>query len=99
MNSMTVRFLVALLGAVLPLHAVAQQGSRSTEASWDVTAIHGPGEYIEFTTDEGTWISLDVSPSGDQIVFDLLGDIFLMPISKNEATLLLGGPAYETQPR
>jgi hypothetical protein len=39
---------------------------------------------ISFTTDEGTWISLDVSPDGSQIVFDLLGDLYLVPKSGGE---------------
>ena len=35
---------------------------------------------IEFTTDEGTWLSLDVSPDGKTIVFELLGDLYTLPI-------------------
>src|SRR5438270_433709 len=38
-----------------------------------------PGRKVEFTTDEGTWMSLDLSPDGSAIVFDLLGDIYTMP--------------------
>ena len=30
---------------------------------------------VSFTTDEGTWLSLDVSPDGKTIAFELLGDI------------------------
>ncbi|MFN0156729.1 MAG: amidohydrolase family protein [Bacteroidota bacterium] len=66
---------------------------------WDITASHGPTRDIEFETTEGTWMAADVSPDGKQIVFDLLGDIFIMPIDGGDATLLLGGPAYEVQPR
>ncbi len=66
---------------------------------WDVTAAFGESKDIEFTTDEGTWMSLDVSPDGKEIVFDMLGDIFIMPISGGAARLLSGGPAYEVQPR
>lgn len=66
---------------------------------WDVAASHGPSKDIEFETDEGTWISVDVSPDGKKIVFDLLGDIYIMPIDGGEATLLSGGTPYEVLPR
>src|SRR5437899_1317898 len=71
----------------------------SAKGKWDVTAKHGPASDVEFETDEGTWISVDVSPDANKVVFDLLGDIYLMPISGGSATLLAGGPAYESQPR
>ncbi len=53
----------------------------------------------EFTATEGTWISLDVSPDGQTIVFDLLGDLYTMPITGGKATPLLTGMAYDAQPR
>ncbi|WP_103664522.1 amidohydrolase family protein [Gracilimonas amylolytica] len=68
--------------------------------AWDVTNPDlGETSDLTFTTDEGTWMNLDVSPDGSQIVFDLLGDIYLLPIEGGEATLLRGGHAYEIQPR
>jgi Tol biopolymer transport system component len=54
---------------------------------------------IEFTTDEGTWISLDVSPDGKTIVFELLGDIYTLPIEGGEAKLIDGGMAFDSQPK
>ena len=45
---------------------------------WDVTASLGPSIDVEFTTTEGTWMNLDVSPDGKEILFDLLGDIYIM---------------------
>src|SRR5690606_7298977 len=69
------------------------------QSTWDITDRHGPGRDVDFTTEEGTWMSVDVSPDGSRIVFDLLGDLYLLPIQGGEATLLRGGPAYETQPR
>ena len=38
------------------------------------------GRKIPIKTSEGTWMSLDVSPDGKTLAFDLLGDIFTMPI-------------------
>src|SRR5690625_8032048 len=47
----------------------------------------------------GTWIIHDESQYVEEIVFDLLGDIYIMPVTGGKATLLRGGPAYEIQPR
>jgi Tol biopolymer transport system component len=54
---------------------------------------------IDFTTDEGTWISLDVSPDGKTIAFELLGDIYTLPIAGGEAKLIDGGMAFDSQPK
>jgi len=54
---------------------------------------------IEFTTDEGTWISLDVAPDGKTIAFELLGDIYTLPIAGGEAKLISGGMAFDSQPK
>ncbi|HEV8482417.1 MAG TPA: amidohydrolase family protein [Blastocatellia bacterium] len=54
---------------------------------------------IEFTTDEGTWMSLDVSPDGQTIVFDLLGDIYTLPVSGGTARRIIGGLSFESQPK
>src|ERR1700709_2267179 len=66
---------------------------------WNVEAPPGPSKKITITTDEGTWMDLDVSPDGKSIVFDLLGDIYSIPITGGKATLLAGGKAWEVQPR
>jgi imidazolonepropionase-like amidohydrolase/Tol biopolymer transport system component len=66
---------------------------------WDVEKPTGTSKTINFNTTEGTYMNLDVSPDGKTIVFDLLGDIYKMPISGGKATLLAGGMAFEVQPR
>ncbi len=67
---------------------------------WDVSNPDlGKSTALSFTTDEGTWMNLDVSPDGNQIVFDLLGDIYLLPMNGGKAELLRGGHAFEVQPR
>ena len=58
-----------------------------------------PTRVIEFTTNEGTWMSADVSPDGVSVVFDLLGDLYVLPIEGGEANLLTRGMAWDTQPR
>ena len=58
-----------------------------------------PDRTIEFTTDEGTWVSLDVSPDGKTIVFELLGDLYTVPIDGGEAKAIASGLAFDGQPR
>jgi Tol biopolymer transport system component len=58
-----------------------------------------PGRKIAFTTDEGTWISLDVSPDGQTIVFELLGQLWTLPIQGGQARRITTGMAFNRQPR
>ena len=69
------------------------------DAKWDVSARHAPGRDVPIDTRSGTWMSLDVSPDGREIAFDLLGDIYTVPITGGEARPLLAGHAWEMQPR
>jgi imidazolonepropionase-like amidohydrolase/Tol biopolymer transport system component len=73
--------------------------SNTQENDWDVN--NPPGEYKQVTisTDEGTWMNLDVSPDGNTITFDILGDIFTIPSTGGKATALRTGLAWEVQPR
>ena len=77
----------------------ADAPKKKDDKKWDVEAPLGPTKTVEFDTNEGTWMNLDVSPDGKEIVFDLLGDIYVIPIAGGKATLLRGGPAFEVQPR
>ena len=73
--------------------------AQDEKPKWDVN--NAPGNYkdVKFTTSEGTWMNLDVSPDGKEIVFDMLGDIYIMPISGGTAKPLRTGLAFEVQPR
>ncbi|RJP38587.1 MAG: amidohydrolase [Phycisphaerales bacterium] len=66
---------------------------------WDVSNPPGPSEEVRVDVREGTWMNLDVSPDGTHIVFDLLGDIYAIPIEGGDATALTSGPAWDVQPR
>jgi Tol biopolymer transport system component len=57
-----------------------------------------PERKIEFTTDEGTWISLDVSRDGKTILFELLGDLYTVPIEGGDAVGITSGMAFDSQP-
>jgi imidazolonepropionase-like amidohydrolase/Tol biopolymer transport system component len=66
---------------------------------WEVEKYKGPTKNFTINTTEGTWMNLDVSSDGTEIVFDLLGDIYKMPITGGPAKLLTGGVAWDVQPR
>lgn len=74
---------------------------KKDEKKWDVSNPEGDFNYQEhqFTTDEGTWMNLDVSPDGKTIVFDLMGDIYSIPITGGKAKALRTGIPFEIQPR
>ena len=69
------------------------------EAPWDVNAPPGETFEVGIDTDEGTWMSLDVSPDGFEVIFDLLGDLYAIPIAGGEARALTEGMAWDMQPR
>lgn len=58
-----------------------------------------PTRVINYTVDEGTWVSLDVSPDGQTIVFELVGDIYAMSITGGKAVPIATGLAFQSQPR
>lgn len=75
--------------------------AHSAESDWDpVNPPFSSAAYdASIDVDEGTWMSLDVSPDGESIVFDLLGDIYSLPMTGGEATNLTSGFAWDMQPR
>ncbi|MFN7119417.1 MAG: amidohydrolase family protein, partial [Saprospiraceae bacterium] len=58
-----------------------------------------PGRTVKLKTSEGTWMNLDVSPDGQTIAFDLLGDLYLLPIGGGKATPLTNGMAFDSHPK
>ncbi|WKN30082.1 amidohydrolase family protein [Porifericola rhodea] len=81
------------------LFAQEKEESKTEKKGWDVNTPQGSFQEVNITTEEGTWMNLDVSPDGKTIAFDLLGDIYTLPIGGGQAKLIRGGHAYETQPR
>jgi imidazolonepropionase-like amidohydrolase/Tol biopolymer transport system component len=69
------------------------------EEKWDVENPPGPSKEVTIDTDQGTWLSLDVSPDGKEIAFDLLGDLYTIPLAGGEARALTHDVAWQMQPR
>ncbi len=65
----------------------------------DVNNAPGPKTEANLNLTEGTWMTVDVSPDGKDIVFDLLGDIYALPIGGGEAKNLTSGAIWDMQPR
>ncbi len=78
---------------------IAFNASSQNKNKWNVSNPDGPFKNVEFDVSEGTWMNVDVSPDGKEIVFDLLGDIYTMPITGGAATVLRQGLPMEVQPR
>ncbi|MCW3084324.1 MAG: amidohydrolase [Bacteroidetes bacterium] len=84
--------------ALISVSAFAQD-DKEKEKKWDVSNPTGTFTEVDINTSEGTWMGLDVSPDGKTIVFDMLGDIYSMPVTGGEAKTLRTGFPYEVQPR
>ncbi|WP_182864841.1 amidohydrolase family protein [Rhodopirellula sp. JC639] len=98
--------LFTLFALIATTHAIADESD--SPAEWDVENYPAPNRQQKIDTDTGTWMNLDVSPDGSQIVFDLLGDLYLMPITGADGTAATGKQfpknltntvAWEMQPR
>ncbi|HUF03486.1 MAG TPA: amidohydrolase family protein [Aridibacter sp.] len=88
---------------VAPLTVFTQDENPGVEAKSDSDEKKPlplkPERKVEFTTDEGTWMTLDVSPDGKTVIFDLLGDIYTIPIEGGKATLVTKGMGFDAQPK
>ncbi len=97
------RTLAASIGLLLAASTLSAQTAEQNDSSAAAAAKAKTLPLIttrtlEFTTDEGTWISLDLSPDGRTLVFELLGDLYTLPIEGGTATRITSGQAYDMQP-
>ncbi len=53
---------------------------------------------IPLKTSEGTWTSVNISPDGKTLVFDLMGDIYTLPMEGGKATPITKGLPYDNHP-
>ena len=95
--------LALLASLLLPPDGRGQTPQQNDSAAAEAQKSNGlpliPTRTLRFTTDEGSWISLDLSPDGQTIVFELLGDLYRLPIEGGAAARITSGPAYDMQPR
>ncbi len=93
--------LFPLLLAAMILAPAWTGAQEKSAAEWDTTQARGTTRDIDFDTSEGTWMSLDVSPDGKWIIFDLLGHVYRMPAAGGKAESLTqdSGIALNLTPR
>jgi Tol biopolymer transport system component len=84
-------FGVFLLILAMPLAAAAAGSSH------DALPLT-PARQLHLQVSQGTWMSLDLSPDRRTIVFDLLGDIYVLPAGGGEARAITRGLPFDTQP-
>ncbi|MSQ98367.1 MAG: hypothetical protein EXR85_03590, partial [Xanthomonadales bacterium] len=98
-QGISMRLFTTLLCASCSLLVFGTSPAADGSLDWDVNDTGQPYTEAQFGLTEGTWMSVDVSPDGTMLAFDLLGDIYTLPVQGGEATLVLGGPAMTRTPR
>ena len=91
--------LATLTILALPTPALSQEAPDTTPDLRQEGLPLASGRTISTSFNEGSWISVDVSPDGQTLVFDFLGDLYTMPITGGTATPLTQGMAFDGQPR
>jgi len=99
LSNMHIRAL--LTGALVLTAGVASGADEEKAEGWSVSepAMTGESKDVQINVSSGTWMSLDVSPDGKTIAFDMLGDIYVMPIGGGAATAIASGVQWDMQPR
>ena len=69
------------------------------KSNWDVSSDRYHTREINIDTTQTTWSNVTLSHDGKTLVFDMLGDIYSVPISGGEASALTSGIEWNYQPR
>ena len=95
---------LALLCAVAPAAASARpldappaQAGYSVHEEGDTLPLK-PARLIAWDEHQATWASLDISPDGKTIVFELLGDLYTLPVAGGRAACIVCGLPFDSQP-
>ncbi|NKB87667.1 MAG: amidohydrolase family protein [Acidobacteria bacterium] len=92
-----------ITGLPIGLFFLGQDGEGDDEdesdEDWDGKDLPlNPDATVSFSTTEGSWMSVDVSPDGSTVVFDLLGDLYTVPLDGGAATRITDGLAWDAMP-
>ncbi|MDX1383628.1 MAG: amidohydrolase, partial [Thermoanaerobaculia bacterium] len=92
---------VLLSSFALAVVAAASAAPAAEKEKKPELALEGDGiarRSFSLTTDEVTWLSVDVAPAGDRLVLEVLGDLYTLPIAGGRAERLTSGMAFDSQP-
>ncbi|MCA1779199.1 MAG: hypothetical protein LC637_07425 [Xanthomonadaceae bacterium] len=92
-------FSILLFASVLPAMAEEAGPEGDGEDSWSVQDPPGDWQAIEIDAEEVSWATVDVSPDGEFLIFDFLGDLYRLSIDGGDAVALTEGIAWDFQPR
>lgn len=99
MSALAGLFAIILASQGFAAEPAEKDDDKKPEEKWDVNKAPGKSFFADIKVTEGTWLNLDVSPDGKTIVFDLLGDIYTMPIAGGKAKNITNSMAWDMQPR
>ena len=88
---------LCLIAAAAPV--AAQEGDEGDPDPRQEGLPLAPARTISASFTEGSWMSVDVSPDGQTLVFDFLGDLYTLAIYGGTAVPLTQGMAFDGQPR
>lgn len=83
---------------ILSISSVFAEDNLNTTESWDVLSPPFPMKSVTINVEETTWSNLDVTPDGDTIIFDMLGDLYKVPIEGGAAEAITQDIAWNIQP-
>jgi Tol biopolymer transport system component len=82
--------------AMLPLLLLAAPGTAGSGGSPELPLR--PARTLDYEVSSGTFMSLAVSPDGRTILFDMLGELYALPMNGGKAVPIATGLAFEVQP-
>jgi Tol biopolymer transport system component len=85
--------------ALAAIARVTSEADKSDKGEKEPLLPLVPTRKLEYTATEGTWVSLDISPDGTTLIFDLVGHLYEMPIEGGEAKAITSGLSFDSMPR
>ena len=104
-------FWMGFISSVCFLSSASAVGSESegadldqnhpSDTQWDISQPNYSvkPKQVELELTEGTWMNVDVTPDGEFVLFDLLGDIYRIPIEGGQPQEITSGHAWDMQPQ